>query len=320
MRAMVIRPQDDALELCDVPSPSPGQGELLVAVEASGVNRADLLQRRGAYEQVAFPQKGLRIAGMEAAGTVVATGPGVTRFAPGDRVMGLCAGGFADQVILDERLAMPVPAELDMVAAGALPLGLMTGYDAIADAGRLRPGERVLITAGSSGVGLIAVQVARALGAGHIVATVRSAAGRDAVLRQGADDAVVTGESWPDALPEADLVIDHVGAPALASTLAALALGGRLVSVGRLGGRSAELDMNELARKRLLLAGVTFRTRSREECAAIAAGTVRALGGAVRAGTVRPAVARTFPLPEAQAAQDLPRDARPPGKLVVTPA
>ncbi|TDD87987.1 hypothetical protein E1293_07145 [Actinomadura darangshiensis] len=315
MRAMVIRPQDDALELCDVPSPSPGQGELLVAVEASGVNRADLLQRRGAYAQVAFPQEGPRFAGMEAAGTVVATGPGATRFAPGDRVMGLCAGGFADRVVLDERLAMPVPAELDMVAAGALPLGLMTEYDALADAGRLRPGERVLITAGSSGVGLIGVQVARALGAGRVAATVRSAAGRDAVLRHGADEAVVTGDPWP----EADVVIDHVGAPALASALAALALGGRLVSVGRLGGRSAELDLNELARKRLLLAGVTFRTRTREECAAIAAGAVRDLGEAVRAGTVRPAVARTFPLAEAQAAQDLLRDARPPGKLVVTP-
>ncbi|WP_160573741.1 zinc-binding dehydrogenase [Actinomadura physcomitrii] len=316
---MVIRPQDDALELRDVPSPVPDRGELLVAVAASGVNRADLLQRRGAYTQIAFPQREPRIAGMEAAGTVIATGPDVTRFSPGDRVMGLCAGGFAERVVLDARLALPVPAELDMVAAGALPLGLMTEYDAMAGAGRLRPGERVLITAGSSGVGLIGVQVARALGAGRVIATVRSDAGREAVLRQGADEAVVTGERWPDTLPEADLVIDHVGAPALAGALAALPLGGRLVSVGRLGGRTAQLDMNELARKRLLLAGVTFRTRTREECAAIAAGAVRDLGEAVRAGTVRPAVARTFPLAAAQEAQDLPRDARGPGKVVVIP-
>lgn len=319
MRAMVIRPDEDTLQLRDVPPPEPGERELLVAVEASGVNRADLLQRRGKYEQAAFSDVGgVRIAGMEAAGEVVGLGRGVTGFKIGDRVMGICAGGCAEFVTLDQRLALPVPDHLDQVSAGALPLGLMTEYDALANAGRLRAGETVLVTAASSGVGLIGIQVARALGAGRVLATVRSGDGRAAVLECGADEAIDVGEEWPASIPDVDVAIDHVGGPALTSLLAGLNVGGRLVSVGRLGGRSGELDMNLLARDRLHLIGVTFRTRTRTDVAEIAAGAARDLGDPLRAGALRPVVTRTFPLAEALTAQEFARGPRPPGKVVIT--
>ncbi|MFV2173738.1 zinc-binding dehydrogenase [Actinomadura sp. LOL_016] len=313
MRAVAIDVERQSLVQRELPDPVPGEGELLVSVIASGVNRADLLQRKGAYEQAAFPKGEVPVAGMEAAGEVVAVGAGVTGFARGDRVMGICAGGCAELALLDHRLALPVPDEVDWVAAGAIPLGLMTEYDALVNAAGLRPGETVLISGASSGVGLMGVQIARALGAGRVLATVRSEASRAAVLDQGADEVLTSGD-----LPAADVVIDHVGRPAFTGLLACLKPEGRLVSVGRLGGRATELDLNLLAKNRLRLIGVTFRTRTRAECARIAADAWSTLGDDVRTGLIRPVIARTFPLDEALTAQDLLRGERPPGKIVVT--
>ncbi|GLZ08143.1 NAD(P)H quinone oxidoreductase [Actinomadura sp. NBRC 104412] len=313
MRAVAIDVNRQTLVQRELPDPVPGKGELLVSVVTSGINRADLLQREGTYQQAAFPQGETPVAGMEAAGEVVAVGAGVTGFAPGDRVMGICAGGCAELALLDHRLAMPIPDELGWVAAGATPLGLMTEYDALVNAAGLRPGETVLISGASSGVGLMGVQIAKALGAGRVLATVRSEASRATVLDQGADKVLTSGKP-----PAADVVIDHVGGPAFAELMACLTPEGRLVSVGRLGGRATELDLNLLAKNRLRLIGVTFRTRSRAECAKIAADAWTALGDAVRAGRIRPVIARTFPMDQALTAQDLLRGERPPGKVVVT--
>jgi NADPH:quinone reductase-like Zn-dependent oxidoreductase len=320
MRAMVVRTDDGhgMLEERDLPVPEPGDGEVLVAVRASGVNRADLLQRQGKYAQAAFASAGPLVAGMEAAGEVVALGPGVTGVRAGDRVTGMCTGGCAEYVVLDARLALPVPDELDWVAAAALPSGLMTEYDALANAARMTPGETVLVTAASSGVGLIGVAVARALGAGRILATVRSRASAEAVAANGADEVVAAPDGGDLPFRDVDVVIDHVGGPLLPSLLPTMRVNGRLVSVGRLGARTGELDMNLLALNRLRLIGVTFRTRTRDETAAIAAGAARDLTEAVRTGAIRPTIAATFPLAEALAAQEHLRGARPPGKVVVT--
>ncbi|HEY3686846.1 MAG TPA: zinc-binding dehydrogenase [Streptosporangiaceae bacterium] len=320
MRAMVVRADGGTgtLEERELPVPEPGGGEVLVAVRASGVNRADLLQRQGKYAQAAFPAAGPVVAGMEAAGEVVALGPGVTGVRAGDRVMGMCAGGCAEYAVLDARLALPVPDGVDWVAAAALPSGLMTEYDALANAARMAAGETVLITAASSGVGLIGVAVARALGAGRVLATVRSPASVEAVLANGADEAVAAPDGGDLPFRDVDVVVDHVGGPLLPSLLPTLRVNGRLVSVGRLGSRTGELDMNLLALNRLRLIGVTFRTRTRDETAAIAEGAARDLTAAVQAGAIRPTIAATYPFAAALAAQELLRGARPPGKIVVT--
>lgn len=317
MRAMVVRTDDGPGTLAerDLPAPEPAGGEVLVAVRASGVNRADLLQRQGKYAQAAFPAAGPVVAGMEAAGEVVALGPGVTGIGVGDRVMGMCTGGLAEYVVLDARLALPVPDGVDWVTAAALPSGLMTEYDALANAAGLARGETVLVTAASSGVGLIGVAVARVLGAGRVLATVRSPGSVAAVTAAGADEVVAGGE-----LPfiDVDVVVDHVGGPLLPALLRTLGVNGRLVSVGRLGSRTGELDMNLLALNRLRLIGVTFRTRTRDETAAIAEGTARDLAAAVQSGAIRPVIAATYPFAEALAAQELLRGERPPGKIVIT--
>ena len=320
MRAMVVRPDDGrgTLEDRDLPIPEPGDGEVLVAVRASGVNRADLLQRQGKYAQAAFPVTGPVVAGMEAAGEVVALGPGVRGVRTGDRVMGMCAGGCAEYTVLDARLALPVPDGMDWVTAAALPSGLMTEYDALANAAQMVSGETVLITAASSGVGLIGVAVARTLGAGRVLATVRSPASAAAVTAAGADEAVAAPDGGELPFRDVDVVIDHVGGPLLPALLPTLRVNGRLVSVGRLGARTGELDMNLLALNRLHLIGVTFRTRTRDETAEIAEGAARDLSAAVQAGTIRPTIAATYPFAEAFAAQGRLRGERPPGKIVIT--
>jgi len=320
MRAMVVRPDDGpgTLEERDLPVPEPRDGEVLVAVRASGVNRADLLQRQGKYAQAAFAAPGPVVAGMEAAGEVVRLGPGVTGPRLGDRVMGMCTGGCAEYVVLDARLALPVPDGVDWVTAAALPSGLMTEYDALANAAGLAPGETVLVTAASSGVGLIGVAVARELGAGRVLATVRSPGSVAAVTAAGADEVVTAPDGGELPFTDVDVVIDHVGGPLLPALLPTLRVNGRLVSVGRLGARTGELDMNLLALNRLRLIGVTFRTRTRDETAAIAAGTARDLAAAVQSGAIRPVIAATYPFAEALAAQELLRGERPPGKIVIT--
>lgn len=320
MRAMVVRPDDGpgTLEERELPVPEPGDGEVLVAVRAGGVNRADLLQRQGKYAQAAFPVTGPVVAGMEAAGEVVGLGPGVAGLRAGDRVMGMCAGGCAEYAVLDARLALPVPDGVDWVSAAALPSGLMTEYDALANAARMAAGETVLITAASSGVGLIGVAVARSLGAGRILATVRSPGSVAAVTANGADEVVATPDGGDLPFRDVDVIIDHVGGPLLPSLLPTLRVHGRLVSVGRLGARTGELDLNLLALNRLRLIGVTFRTRTRDETAAIAEGAARDLSAAVQAGMTRPVIAATYPFAEALAAQERLRGERSPGKIVIT--
>lgn len=332
MRAAVVDPLRSTIEVCEVDDPHPGPGELLVRVRAAGLNRADLAVRAGGYRvgtgrSVAAPTAPLR-AGAELAGEVVALGPGVTDHAVGDAVMAQGAG-YAELAVVNAELAMPKPATLSWEEAGALPVGLLTMHDALVTNGRWRAGETVLVNAVTSGVGVLAAQLALHLGAPLVLGTsttpqkwpaLRAAAGLDDErFVPLTPDQVVEVARARTADRGIDVVIDNVGAASLAASLEAAAILGRIVQVGRLGGRQGTLDLDELARKRVSLIGVTFRTRSRAERLAVRRAAWADLAGAVAGGALRAPIHARFPLEEIAAAQDALARNEHVGKLVVIP-
>jgi NADPH2:quinone reductase len=311
MKAMVIAKDEGGGTLAwrDVPDPTPGPGEILLRIRATGLNRADLFQRQGAYPARAGAS-GLVIAGLEAAGEVAALGPGVTGLAVGDRVMAMCAGGYAELTTVHHRVAVAIPSSLSFEEAASLPVAVTTEHDAIVTNGRLARGESVLINAASSCVGVVAIQIARLMGAGKVLATSTSDAKLKALAPLGVDRGINTQrEPLADTVLAAtegkgvDVIIDHVGASQFADNIKSLALRGRLVSVGRLGGRVTELDLDYLALRRVSLIGVTFRTRTLEERIAIADRMKADLLPALADGRLRPVIDRVFPLTEALEAQ-----------------
>jgi NADPH2:quinone reductase len=330
MRALIVEPggpgdgDGPRLALREVPEPTPGAGELLVDVRAIGLNRADLLLRPGHYERLAT-RPPAAIAGLEAAGVVLGVGAGVRGFSPGDRVMGMPSGAYAERVLLHHRLALPVPSALPWERAAALPVALLTAHDALATAGRLRPGETVLVQGATSGVGIVAVQAARLLGATRVFGTTTSPDKRARLAALGVDGVLDARGDFGAALLEAtggsgaDVIVDLVGAPAAAGHLRAAALGARWVQVGRVGGAVAQIDLNELSRKRLSLVGVTFRTRDLEQFAEVVAAAWRDLGAAVADGRLVSPVDGTWPLADAARAHDHLRANRQFGKLVLRP-
>lgn len=309
MRALVIREPGDpsALELREVERPEHGPGEIRVRVRASGVNRADVLQRRGLYP----PPRGTPgdIPGLEFAGYVEAVGPGVVRWSAGDAVMGLVAGGgYAEYVVVHEQEPVRVPASVSVEDAGGVPEVFMTAYDALVRQAGLRAGETVLIHAVGSGVGTAAVQIARAAGA-RTIGTSRTAAKVERAKELGLDVGVVAiGATWPDAVLEAtggrgaDVVLDLVGGAYLAGNLRVLALRGRQIVVGLTSGRSGELDLGRLMTQRLTLAGTVLRARPLEEKIALAREFEERVVPLFEAGRLRPVIDRLFPVPEAAAA------------------
>lgn len=330
MRAAVIDPYQHTVTVTDVPDPSPGAGEVLVRVRAAGLNRADLAARAGLYRtgSAGDPPPASFIGGAELAGEVVAVADGVRTWRVGDRVM--CRGaGYAELATAPAEQVMAVPEELDWQEAGGFPLALMTSHDALETNGRLRPGQTVVVHAASSGVGVVAVQMAAALGAATVVATSRSAA-KLAVLEafvKSLPCRLVTVDtslgSFVDPTLEctdgrgADLIIDHIGASAIEENLAATTIGGRIVQVGRLGGKVGPINLDELARKRLTLVGVTFRTRDAHERAEVVRACMASVGD--RLAELRPRVDSSFPLAEAAAAQDALARNEHVGKLVLVP-
>ncbi len=291
---------------------SAGEGELLVRVRAAGLNRADYLEWRGSASPVA---------GRELAGDVLEVGSGVTGWSVGDRLMARGPGFSSEPVTVPARFAMPVPLSFSWEEAGALPIALLTMHDAIVTHGRLAGGGRVLVQAATSGVGVAGVQLAALFGASVVFVTSRSAAKLD-VLRAhlgplpcelvGIDTASVPFESVATAV---DVIVDNVGASVLAGNIAAAAVTGRIVQVGRLGGAMAGIDLDELARKRIELIGVTFRTRSNDEVAEIVRLALAQVGD--RLDAIRPRIERTYPLAQLSAAlEDLAAD-RHVGKLVI---
>lgn len=327
MRAALIDPSVGSLVVTDVPDPSPRAGQLLVRVRAAGLNRADLAARAGTYV-VGAPGAPPRrsTAGAELAGEVVAVGDDVEGWAVGDRAMAQ-GPGYAELAAVDARLALPAPDALSWEEAGALPVALLTMHDALVTNGRWTFGASVLVHAVTSGVGVIGAQLALHLGAPLVLGTSRTPAKRERLAALLADDRFVAVDPAELVAVAADrtegrgvdVTIDNVGAAVLADTLAASAILGRIVQVGRLGGRVGTLDLDELARKRVSLIGVTFRTRTLDERVAVVRAAWGDLADAVTAGVLRPPIHAAYALEDALAAQDaLARDEHL-GKLVLVP-
>ncbi len=299
MRAVTI--VDGALVWQEHEDPTPGLGELLVAVEAAGINAADLLQRQGLYPPP--PGAPRDIPGMEAAGVVIGVGEGTRRFAEGDRVFAIVGGGGQGELcVVPEGSALPVPAGLPWEEAGGFPEAFFTAHDALFTQAGLLAGERVLVSGAAGGVGTAAVQLASAAGA-HVVASVRNRDHHDAVRGFGAAEVVVPDEVSGHG--PYDVSLELVGAAGVAAVLPVLATGGRVVVIG-VGGSGGKLELNllSLMGPRATLRGSTLRARSLAEKAAVARGVEEQVLPLLAAGRVRVPVAERFPLSEATAAYE----------------
>jgi len=314
------------LELREVHAPVAKPGELLIRVRAAGLNRADLYQRRGTYPTSASGAPSpLVVAGLEAAGEVAGIGNGAQGFKLGDRVMAMCFGAYAEYTTVDHRIAVHVPERLGWHEAAAIPVAYMTEHNALITNARMQPGESVLINAASSGVGVAAVQLAKLFGAARVIGISGDAGKLEKLKPLGithginyrtanfADEVLnLTGGNG------VDVIIDHVGAPQFRDNLRCLAVKGRLVSVGRLAGGSSEIDLEDLALRRLQLIGVTFRTRTMEERGEIARSFAADVLPALADGRLRPMIDRVFPFRDAIAAQDYLASNAHFGKIVLT--
>jgi putative PIG3 family NAD(P)H quinone oxidoreductase len=301
----------------------PGPGEVVIDVAAAGVNRADLLQRSGNYPP---PKNAPEWPGLEISGTVRALGPGVTTWAPGDRVVALLeGGGYAEQVVARAGQVLPVPDGVDLVDAAALPEAVCTAWTNLVDTGRLRSGETVLVQGGSGGVGSIAVQLAAALGA-QVVAT---AGGPDRVARcvaLGADVGIDHREQDVVAAVRdatggrgADVVLDVLGGGGLRDNVRALAPGGRLVVIGLQRGRRGELDLEAVMAKHAWVTGTLLRPRSADEKAALVATVCEQVWPMVADGRVRPVVHARVPFADAPVAHELLESGDAFGKVLLVP-
>ena len=325
MKAWFTVPGPDGakFELRDIPVPEPGAGQVLVRVRAAGVNRGELI--RGAALKSGNPAATATRSGGEFAGEIAAVGDGVRGFTAGDRVMGRAAGSYATYVVASPRALMRVPDAMSSPEAAAIPNVFVTAHDALVTNAATAPGESVMVTAAPSGVGTAALQIARYLGAHPVIATTRTP-GKAAALRAlGAHEVIDPRESgWVDAVMKAtggrgvDVIIDHVGGVMLADHIAALALKGRLVSVGRNASRVGDCDLDEIARKRAKIIGVTFRTRTPEESLACSERFATQMLDAVTKGQLKPVLDRTFPMENLADAHAYMLGDTQTGKIVLT--
>jgi putative PIG3 family NAD(P)H quinone oxidoreductase len=294
----------EVLELREVPAPRPGIHEILVRVRAAGVNRADVLQRMGHYPPP--PGAAADVPGLEYAGEVAELGVGAGAWRAGDRVMGLVPGGaYAEQIVVNEAVAIPVPTGWTFEAAAAVPEAFITAHDALFGQMDLRSGERVLIQAVGSGVGTAAVQLAKAFGA-RTFGTSRKPEKLARARELGLDVPIdSTHENVAEVVKSrtegrgVDVVLDLVGGTALAGSIAALARGGRLIVVGLAGGRTGQIDLGAVLSKRLTIIGTVLRARALEEKIVVTANFVQDVLPLLEAGMVRPVVERSYPMAEA---------------------
>lgn len=296
------------------PDPTAGAGEVLVRIHAAGLNGADIMQRKGAYP--APPGSPKDIPGLELAGEVVALGDGATRFAVGDRVMGIVGGGGqAELCPVHERQLMPVPDGLDWTSAGALPEVFTTAHDALFTQGLLKPGECLLVHGAAGGVGTAAVQLGRRAGA-HVTATVRSEEKRDGVRGLGAHE-VIGSEGFEEHGPF-DVVLELVGAPNMPGNLKALNMAGRIVVIGVGAGFKAEVNLLALMGKRGTLRASTLRARPLEEKALTARALETQVLPGFADGSLSVPIDRTFPLAEVHDAYEHFAAGGKLGKVVLT--
>lgn len=321
MRAVAPRAEPPGYrpQLVELPEPEPAAGEVLVEVRATALNRADLLQVRGLYPPPAGEPEP---PGLECAGVIRAVGAGVEGWRPDQRVMALLGGGgHAERVAVPAGQLLPMPAEMTWVEAAAVPEAALTAWTNLVAEGGLRPGQRVLVTGATGGVGSFAVQLARELG-GVVVAAGRDLGRLEPLLELGAAAAVEDDDRLPERFRDAvgggaDLVFDTVSGQRLPAHLAAMAPGGRLVLVGLMAGATAELDLALVLRRRLRVIGSVLRPRPRAEKAALVA-AFREFGlERLADGRLRPLVDRVVPFERIADAYAAMEEGGVVGKIVV---
>ena len=310
-----------ALTLLDTPRPEAGPGQLLVRVRAAALNRGEFILGHGLHAKGGGP----KAIGMEAAGEVAACGAGVSGWKTGERVMGRCAGAFAEYALMDQREAMAVPAKLSWEEAASVPLTALVVHDMLVLQGRLQPGEWVLITGVSSGVGVMALHMAKALGA-KVIGTSGSAAKLEQLKAQGLDVGLCTrSPDFFDAVMQAtggqgvNLVVNTVGGSVFAECVRAMAFEGRLATVGYVDGvLKAEIDIEALHAKRLTLFGVSNKLRSAEQRAAGVPAFVAQILPLIAAGRIKAVIDRVFPFEQLAAARALMESNQQLGKIVLS--
>jgi putative PIG3 family NAD(P)H quinone oxidoreductase len=312
----------EVITIGEVPKPEVQKDHIRVRVHAAGLNRADLIQRRGQYPAPhGWPAN---IPGLEYAGEVEAVRPGVTRWKVGDRVMGLVGGGAqAEMVVVHQDEVLPIPGGLSYAEAAAIPEAFLTAYDALVIRGRLQSGERALIHAAGSGVGTAAAQIAKQLGA-TVLGTSRSGDKLARALLYGLDVGIDTSRTpFREAVGEpVHLVLDVLGGPAFADNLAVLAPRGRLIMLGFLAGSKTEADLSPILRKRLEVIGTVMRTRGLEERIPL----IREFGKQMlplfqprveQSAPLRPVLERTYPMTQLADAHRVLEGNATFGKIVV---
>lgn len=305
----------------EVPDPVPGEGEVLVEVVASAVNRADILQRQGFYDP---PPGASPYPGLECSGRIAALGPGVSGWAVGDPVCALLAGGgYAEKVAVPAGQLLPVPEGVDPTRAAALPEVVSTVWSNVFMVAHLRPGETLLVHGGSSGIGTMAIQLAKAVGA-KVAVTAGTKEKLDRCAELGAD--VLINYREQDFVAEirqatggagADVILDNMGAKYLDRNVQALAVNGRLAIIGMQGGVKAELNIGTLLAKRAAISATSLRARPLDEKAAIVAAVREHVWPLLAAGHVRPVVDREVPMPEAAEAHRLVEESGHIGKVLL---
>ncbi|MGW2723585.1 NAD(P)H-quinone oxidoreductase [Streptomyces sp. NPDC001492] len=311
----------EALVWDEVPDPVPGEGEVLVEVVASAVNRADILQRQGFYDP---PPGASRHPGLECSGRIAALGTGVTGWAVGDEVCALLAGGgYAEKVTIPAGQLLPVPKGVDLKQAAALPEVVCTVWSNVFMIAHLRPGETLLVHGGSSGIGTMAIQLAKAVGA-----KVAVTAGTEEKLRQCADlgadilinyreqDFVAEVKKATDGAG-ADVILDNMGAKYLDRNIQTLAVNGRLAIIGMQGGIKGELNIATLLNKRAAVSATSLRARPLTEKAAIVAAVREHVWPLLDAGHVRPVVDREIPMDDAATAHRVVEESGHVGKVLL---
>ncbi len=325
MHAVVItEPGDpDVMRWLEVPDPDPGPGEVVIEVAASGVNRADLMQREGHYPP---PPGAPPYLGLECSGRVRSVGAGVTGWRPGDEVCALLAGGgYAEQVVVPAGQLLPVPAGVDMKEAAAFPETACTVYANVFQLAGLARGETLLVHGGSSGIGTMAIQLGKAFGA-RVACTAGSPEKLARCRELGADIAINYRDTdFVAALLDAtggagaDVILDIMGASYLARNLAALATGGRLVIIGRQGGSRAEIDLGVLQGKRASVHATTLRARPANEKAAVVAAVHDQVWPLIDAGQVTAVIDRKLPMSQAAQAHRALAASEHIGKILLLP-
>jgi putative PIG3 family NAD(P)H quinone oxidoreductase len=312
----------DVLEWTKVPDPTPAAGEVIVDVAATAVNRADLLQRQGHYPP---PEGSSPILGLECAGTISSVGAAIGLDRIGEKVVALLSGGgYAQKVAVPVGQIMSVPTGIDLIEAAALPEAACTVWSNLDMVANLSEGEWLLVHGGGSGVGTMAIQIGRALGA-RVAVTAGSKAKLARCAELGAEVLIdYTQEDFVASIKDvtggrgANVILDNMGASYLERNVRALARDGRLVVIGLQGGIKAELDLNALMRKNVTIHGTTLRGRPESEKAAICAQVERVVWPWVHAGVVRPVTDRVLPIEQAALAHTLLADGGAFGKVVLS--